>query len=69
MFSSVDSQYNTMISDSMWKKWKSTKIIDKLKNIQRSLIKNKDNLLSNIKTQEDMFCLYEGFRSDYMVKK
>lgn len=69
MFSSVDSQYNTMISDSMWKKWKSTKIIDKLKNIQRSLIKNKDNILSNIETQEDMFCLYEGFRGDYMVTK
>ena len=70
MFSDAGKAFNSLLaSSSQWKKWKASKIVDKLGYIKRYLMKNQDNIITNIETQEDMFCLYENFIRDFMVKK
>jgi hypothetical protein len=62
-----DKGLRDLVKGTQWKLWTAPAIVASLANIRRFLSKNEDRFLTEIETQEDMFCIVKEEIGDYLV--
>jgi len=62
-----DKGLRELVKDSQWRHWTAPAIVASLANIRRYLSKNEDRFLTEMDTQDDMFCIVKEEIGDYLL--
>ena len=62
-----DKGLRELVKDTQWRHWTAPAVITSLANIRRYISKNEDRFLTEMETQDDMFCIVKEEIGDYLV--
>ena len=62
-----DKGLRDLVKDTQWRHWTAAAMVASLGNIRRYLSKNEDRFLTEMETQDDMFCIVKEEIGDYLL--
>ena len=62
-----DKGLKDLVKDTPWRHWTAASMVTSLANIRRHISKNEDRFLTEMETQDDMFCIVKEEIGDYVV--
>lgn len=62
-----DKGLKDIVKNTQWRHWNAPAIVTSLANIRRYLSKNEDRFLTDMETQDDMFCIVKEEIGDYLL--
>ena len=62
-----DKGLHELVKDTQWRHWTAPAVITSLANIRRYISKNEDRFLTEMETQDDMFCIVKEEIGDYLL--
>ena len=62
-----DKRLKDLVKDTPWRYWTAPAIVTSLANIRRYISKNEDRFLTDMETQDDMFCIVKEEIGDYLL--